>query len=114
MADNGKILYLNLYANDPKSGDIRQLDVPDMDGTTSASKIEDALSPDEALHRLYDLIKEKGMDPIAQLSGFVITEEPTYIPNYKDARTLAAKVGRDKLLFALLENFFDEEQNGDK
>lgn len=111
MADNGKILYLNLYANDPKSGDIRQLDLPDMDGTTSASKIEeDTLSPDEALHLLYALIKEKGMDPIAQLSGFVITEEPTYIPNYKDARTLASKIGRDKLLFALLENFFDSEQ----
>ncbi|MBE6693475.1 MAG: IreB family regulatory phosphoprotein [Ruminococcaceae bacterium] len=113
MADNGKILYLNLHANDARPNDICQLDVPDVDGNTSVTKIEEGLTPKETLHELYRLIAEKGMDPVAQLSGFVITEEPTYIPDYKNARTLACKAGRDKLLFALLEDFFSEEMHGD-
>lgn len=111
MADNSKILYLNLHPSDARPNSIRQLDVPDVDTSTSVSQVSAAPSPSEALRELCALISERGMDPIAQLSGYIITEEPTYIPDYKNARAIADRVGRDKLLFALLENFFDKEQN---
>ena len=112
MADNSKILYLDLHTNDTKSNSIRQLDVPDVDTVTSVSQTS-MLSAEDSLRELYALITEKGMDPVAHISGYIITEEPTYIPDYKNARAIADRIGRDKLLFALLENFFDEEQNGD-
>lgn len=111
MADNSKILYLDLHTNDAKPNSIRQLDVPDVDTATSVSHVS-VLSAEDSLRELYALIAEKGMDPVAQLSGYIITEEPTYIPDYKNARAIADRIGRDKLLFALLENFFDEGQDG--
>ena len=102
MADNSKILYLDLHTNDAKPNSIRQLDVPDVDTATSVSQVS-VLSAEDSLRELYALIAEKGMDPVAQLSGYIITEEPTYIPDYKNARAIADRIGRDKLLFALLD-----------
>ena len=60
---------------------------------------------------LADLIcamKACGQDPVTQLSGYIITEDPTYLPEAANesgitARAIARRVGRDKLLTTLIE-----------
>ncbi len=54
---------------------------------------------------VYDALLEKGYNPINQLVGYIITEDPTYITNYKNARSLIRKVERDELLAFLLRSY---------
>ena len=57
------------------------------------------------LRTVYDALSEKGYNPINQLVGYVLTEDPTYIPNYKNARGLIRRIDRDELMAALLKEY---------
>ena len=50
-------------------------------------------------------LSEKGYNPINQLVGYVLTEDPTYITNYKNARGLIRRIDRDELMAALLREY---------
>ena len=47
---------------------------------------------------VYDALKEKGYNPINQIVGYLLTEDPTYITNYNNARSMICKLDRDELL----------------
>ena len=53
------------------------------------------------VQEVYDALKEKGYNPINQLVGYILSEDPTYITTYKNARSLIRKVDRDDLLQVL-------------
>ena len=57
---------------------------------------------------VYDALKEKGYNPINQIVGYLLSEDPTYITNYKSARSLICKVDRDELLQELLTSYLDK------
>ena len=59
----------------------------------------------EVLTSVYRALKEKGYNPINQLVGYILSEDPTYITTYKGARSLIRKVDRDDLLQALLRSY---------
>ena len=59
------------------------------------------------VQEVYDALKEKGYNPINQLVGYILSEDPTYITTYKYARSLIRKVDRDDLLQALVRNYVD-------
>lgn len=59
----------------------------------------------ETLQSVYNSLKEKGYNPINQLVGYILTEDPTYITNYNNARAIICKIDRDELLRVLVENF---------
>ena len=54
---------------------------------------------------VYAALIEKGYDPINQIVGYILSEDPTYITNYKNARSLIRKIDRDELLNMLVKNF---------
>ena len=58
-----------------------------------------------ALTEVYNALVEKGYDPINQLLGYILSEDPTYITNHKNARTLIRKIDRDELLQQLLRDY---------
>ena len=64
---------------------------------------------DEQIHHIllsvYEALKEKGYDPINQIVGYILSEDPTYITNYKSARTLICKIDRDELLQILVKSY---------
>ena len=60
------------------------------------------------LTRVYDALRVKGYNPINQLVGYIITEDPTYITNYDNARTLICKLDRDELLSELLMSYLNK------
>lgn len=47
---------------------------------------------------VYKSLLEKGYDPINQIVGYLLSEDPTYITNHNGARSLISKVDRDELL----------------
>ena len=57
------------------------------------------------LRAVYDALSEKGYNPIHQLVGYVLTEDPTYITNHKNARGLIRRIDRDELMAALLNEY---------
>lgn len=63
----------------------------------------------EILCTVYDALKEKGYNPINQLVGYILSEDPTYITTYKNARSLIRHIDRDELLQALVRNYLGEE-----
>lgn len=61
------------------------------------------------LLEVYSALIEKGYDPINQIVGYILSEDPTYITNYNGARSLIRKIDRDKLLNTLVKNYLGVE-----
>lgn len=57
------------------------------------------------LRSVYDSLQEKGYNPINQLVGYILSEDPTYITNYNNARTMIRKLDRDELLQELVKSY---------
>lgn len=57
------------------------------------------------LRSVFDALTEKGYNPINQIVGYLLTEDPTYITNYNNARSLICKLDRDELLQELVKHY---------
>ena len=57
------------------------------------------------LHSVFDALNEKGYNPINQIVGYLLTEDPTYITNYNGARSMICKLDRDELLQELVRDY---------
>ena len=57
---------------------------------------------------VYDALKEKGYNPISQLVGYILSEDPTYITTHNNARSLIRRIDRDELLQVLLISYLGE------
>lgn len=60
------------------------------------------------LTSVYRSLKEKGYNPINQIVGYILSEDPTYITNHNNARTLIRKLDRDELLQSMLKSYLAE------
>ena len=57
------------------------------------------------LSSVYQSLQEKGYNPINQIVGYILSEDPTYITNYNYARALIRKLDRDELLQELVKQY---------
>ena len=57
------------------------------------------------LMQVYDAVKEKGYNPINQIVGYILSEDPTYITTHNNARTLIRRIDRDTLLQSLVKYY---------
>ena len=57
------------------------------------------------LTAVYNALQEKGYNPINQIVGYILTEDPSYITNYNNARSLIRKLDRDELLQELVKKY---------
>ncbi|MBR1497229.1 MAG: IreB family regulatory phosphoprotein [Oscillospiraceae bacterium] len=62
----------------------------------------------DVLSSVYNALLVKGYNPINQLVGYILTEDPTYITNYNGARSLITRIDRDELLQELLLHYLEE------
>ena len=62
------------------------------------------------LRSVFDALNEKGYNPVNQIVGYLLTEDPTYITNYHNARSMICKIDRDELMQVLVREYlFDKE-----
>ena len=54
---------------------------------------------------IYDALREKGYNPINQIVGYILSEDPTYITTHNNARNLIRKIDRDTLLQSLVKYY---------
>ena len=57
------------------------------------------------LRSVFDALNEKGYNPINQIVGYLLTEDPTYITNYSSARSMICKIDRDELMQVLVREY---------
>lgn len=57
---------------------------------------------------VYDALVQKGYNPINQIVGYILSEDPTYITTYNNARSLIRHIDRDELLQVLVRNYLDD------
>ncbi len=58
-----------------------------------------------SLITVYDALKEKGYNPVNQIVGYIVSEDPTYITTHNNARNIIRKIDRDDLLEVLVKSF---------
>ena len=78
------------------------------DGTRKFRVSDDAdLEMKQILTAVYDALREKGYNPINQIVGYILSEDPTYITNHNSARSLICKIDRDELLQVLVKSYLE-------
>ncbi|MBR6532079.1 MAG: IreB family regulatory phosphoprotein [Clostridia bacterium] len=60
------------------------------------------------LNTVYNALKEKGYNPISQIVGYILSEDPTYITTHNNARSLIRRIDRDELLQSLVKNYLKD------
>ena len=79
---------------------------PDFTNTQTFSIADDRdAEVRRVMNAVYAALVEKGYNPINQIVGYLISEDPTYITNYKNARSLIRKVERDELLSCIIKYY---------
>ena len=59
----------------------------------------------DTLLTIYNALSETGYNPVNQIVGYLLSEDPTYITHHKNARALIRHIDRDELLNALVKNY---------
>ena len=62
----------------------------------------------ETLLTVYNALKEKGYNPVSQIVGYILSEDPTYITTHHNARSLIRRIDRDELLQAMVKNYLND------
>ena len=63
----------------------------------------------QVLTEVYNALRQKGYNPINQIVGYILSEDPTYITTYNNARSLIRKIDRDELLQTLVKAYLNEK-----
>ena len=75
------------------------------DATRPFTALDSKTEMKEILLSVYNSLKVKGYNPINQIVGYILSEDPTYITNYNNARTLVTRIDRDELLQELVRTY---------
>ena len=80
------------------------------DATKPFATVSNRAQIREILSSVYDSLMLKGYNPINQLVGYILSEDPTYITNYNNARSLICRIDRDELLQELVRSYLEDRE----
>lgn len=88
-------------------GDQKKQENPtiEINQTKKFTAIDSRTEMKETLSSVYNALVVKGYNPINQLVGYILSEDPTYITNYNGARSMICRLDRDELLQELLKSY---------
>ena len=76
-------------------------------------QLDKPMSVNDILKIVYNANKEKGYDPVNQITGYLVSDDPTYITSHNDARKLVRRLERDEIIEELLASYA-KDQGWDK
>ena len=79
------------------------------DKTRKFDTVSNRMQIREILSSVYDSLVLKGYNPVNQLVGYILSEDPTYITNYNNARSLICRIDRDELLEELVRSYLETD-----
>jgi uncharacterized protein (UPF0297 family) len=65
------------------------------------------LNVETILTQVYNALEDKGYNPVNQLVGYLLSGDPAYISNHKDARSLIKKIDRDEIIEELVKSYLE-------
>ena len=77
---------------------------------TLFASIAEGTVTEEQFDHLLDLVIANSQSPMEDLAGYIVTEDPSYLPEWPEAKTLIRQIGRDKLLRLLLARTLDNRR----
>lgn len=81
--------------------------------TTKLHPLRDSRSTArDIMQHVYRALQARGYDPITQITGFILTGDPTYITSFDNARSMICRLERDEILEELVSFYL--QQNFDK
>ena len=80
----------------------------DIVNLSQGEKIEGNDKMRETLKQIYEALCEKGYDPARQIAGYILSEDPVYITDWKNARGLIGHLNRDDLLKEFIEHYLKD------
>ena len=80
-----------------------------MENTTTFTTPTNKVDIKENISFIYDALVKKGYNPVNQLIGYILSEDPTYITTYNKARIVIRKIDRDDLLREIIESYIKNE-----
>ncbi len=78
------------------------------DITRKFDTVENGMQIKDILSSVYDSLVIKGYNPINQIVGYILSEDPTYITNYNNARNLICRIDRDEILQELVTTYLNK------
>ncbi|MBQ7895160.1 MAG: IreB family regulatory phosphoprotein [Oscillospiraceae bacterium] len=78
------------------------------DVTRKFTALDSKTEMKEILSSVYNSLMVKGYNPVNQIVGYILSEDPTYITNYNNARSLICRIDRDELMQELLKTYLDK------
>ena len=78
------------------------------DVTRKFAALDSKAEMKEIRSSVYNSLMVKGYNPINQIVGYILSEDPTYITSYNNARSLICRLDRDELLQELLKTYLDK------
>lgn len=75
---------------------------------TFSVKDEKEIEMKRILTTVYDALRQKGYNPVNQIVGYLLSEDPTYITTHNNARSLIRHVDRDELLQAMVKSYLSD------
>ena len=75
----------------------------------NAKRIQDEITK-QSIREIYIALCEKGYDPVAQLTGYILSGDPTYITTHKNARIMASRIDGHDMMRIIIEDFFKEKK----
>ncbi len=78
------------------------------DVTRKFTALDSKTEMKEILSSVYNSLMVKGYNPVNQIVGYILSEDPTYITNYNNARSLICRIDRDELMTELLKTYLDK------
>ncbi|MBR5297459.1 MAG: IreB family regulatory phosphoprotein [Parabacteroides sp.] len=56
---------------------------------------------------VYASLVQKGYNPVNQMVGYIMSEDPTYITSYNNSRSKIARINRDEIIEELVRSFVE-------
>lgn len=66
------------------------------------------------IEQIYKSLLEKGYDPSSQMAGFILSEDPLYMPDWNNARGMIRHIDRDDLLRLIIDYYFENRFKGNE
>ena len=75
---------------------------------------KDPIQMRKALNEIYTALLEKGYDPTKQIAGYILSEDPVYITDWKNARGKISHINRDDLLEEIIKHYLSDIDSSKK
>ncbi|AVM42658.1 IreB family regulatory phosphoprotein [Fastidiosipila sanguinis] len=71
-------------------------------------KMDKADTVKNIITEVLQALEERGYDPVNQLSGYLLSGDPTYITNHNGARGVIRRMERDEILEIILKSYIED------